>query len=97
MPISPGRSPFSIRATTLSRVDRVGDGDRQAAAQHEIQGVGITLVEQDIAANQVMFDPSCGDGAESLRVGVREEVGTGEGLFVSHDVGHGTTLRRCVR
>ena len=86
------------RDDALAPVDRVGDGDRQPTAQHEIQRVRrVALVEEHVAADQVVLGPAGGHDASAFGIGVGEEVGAGEGLFVSHDIGHGTTLRRCAQ
>jgi hypothetical protein len=37
----------------------------------------------------------CRHCSERLRGRVGKEVGSGEDVFVSHDAGHGTTLRGC--
>jgi hypothetical protein len=85
------------RHDALATVDRIREGDGESAAQHEIQRLGrIALVEEHVASDQMQFVAGRGDTFRASG-GIGEEVGAGEGLFVSHDIGHGTTLRRCAQ
>jgi len=66
-------------------VDRVGDRDRQPAAQDEVQRIGdVALMEQDVASDQVLLVTGGGDGAQYVEGGVGEEFGLGKKVFVSH-------------
>jgi 2-C-methyl-D-erythritol 4-phosphate cytidylyltransferase len=66
-------------------VDRVGNSDREPAAQYKVQRIGdVALMEQDIAADQVLFVTGGGNGAEDIEWGVGEEFGLREKIFVSH-------------
>ena len=57
----------------------------------------ITLVEEHVATDQVQLMARRSDALQRVGRCVSEEVGAGKGVFVSHDFGHGTTLRRCDR
>lgn len=69
----------------LAMIDRVGDGDRQAAAQDEMQRLGdVAFVEQHIAADQMLLVPGGSDRCQHLVRRIGEEFGLGKEVFVSH-------------
>jgi 2-C-methyl-D-erythritol 4-phosphate cytidylyltransferase len=66
-------------------IDGIGDGDSQPAAQDEMQGVGdVSLMEQDVATDQVLLVTRSGDVAQHIERGLGEEFGLRKKVFVSH-------------
>ena len=66
-------------------VDRIRDRDGEPAAQHEVQRVGdVALVEQHVAADQVLLATGGCDGCQHLVRRIGEEFSLGKEVFVSH-------------
>jgi 2-C-methyl-D-erythritol 4-phosphate cytidylyltransferase len=82
----------------LAVVDRVGDRDRDATGQHDVEGIGlVALVEQDVAAHQLSLGGCLEHAEQFLTTRVGKEFGLGKDVVMSHGRPDGTTVDAMTR